>query len=90
MSLYELRGSQDTVAAAEERLSTEAALVLIAALPPAQAEVVILRAVVGLSVAEVASVVGRTPGAVRVLACRGLRRLNHLLAEKRRGREVRL
>jgi RNA polymerase sigma-70 factor (ECF subfamily) len=84
----ERSGTEDTVAAAEERLSTEAALGLIAALPPAQAEVVVLRAVVGLSVAEVASVMGRQPGAVRVLAHRGLRRLDQLLTEQRSGRGV--
>jgi RNA polymerase sigma-70 factor (ECF subfamily) len=81
-SLLELTSAQDTVAAAEEDLSTEAALGLIAALPPGQAEVVFLRAVVGLSVAEVASFVGHQPGAVRVLAHRGLRRLEQLLADK--------
>ncbi|TMM19866.1 MAG: sigma-70 family RNA polymerase sigma factor [Actinobacteria bacterium] len=88
MSLSELRDDQDTLAAAEERLSTEAALGLIATLPPAQAEVVILRAVVGLSVAEVASVVGRQPGAIRVLAHRGLRRLDQLLTDQRTDRGV--
>lgn len=88
MSLSELSGTQDTVAAAEERLSTEAALRLIATLPPAQAEVVILRAVVGLSVGEVASVVGRQPGAVRALAHRGLRKLDRLLSEQRGGRGI--
>lgn len=88
MSLLERRGTQDTAAAAEERLSTEAALELIAALPVAQAEVVLLRSVVGLSVAEVSSVVGRHPGAVRVLAHRGLRRLDQVLAERRIGRGV--
>jgi len=41
-------------------------------LPPAQAEVVMLRVVVGLDVAEVARVVDRSPGAVRVLCHRGL------------------
>jgi RNA polymerase sigma-70 factor (ECF subfamily) len=86
--LSERGGAQDTVAAAEERLSTEAALGLIATLPPAQAEVVILRAVVGLSVAEVASVMGRQPGAVRVLAHRGLRRLDQLLTAQGNGQGV--
>jgi RNA polymerase sigma-70 factor (ECF subfamily) len=81
-SLLELSSAEDTVAAAEEDLSTEAALSLIAALPPAQAEVVFLRAVVNLSVAEVASLVGHQPGAVRVMAHRGLRRLEQLLATR--------
>src|SRR5437763_14981223 len=81
-SLLELSSAEDTVAAAEEDLSTEAALSLIAALPPAQAEVVFLRAVVGLSVADVASLVDHQPSTVRVMAHRGLRRLEHLLAAR--------
>jgi RNA polymerase sigma-70 factor (ECF subfamily) len=55
--------------------STQAALALIAQLPGDQAEVVALRVLGGLGVAEVARIVGKRPGAVRVLAHRGLRRL---------------
>jgi len=44
-------------------------------LPRAQAEVVVLRVVAGLSVGEVAEVVGRSPAAVSVLQSRGLQRL---------------
>lgn len=61
------------LAVAEE--STRRALAMIAALPPAQAEAVFLRAVVGLGVAEVATIMYRSPGSVRVLAHRGLRTL---------------
>jgi RNA polymerase sigma-70 factor (ECF subfamily) len=63
----------------EERLSTAAALELIRRLPPAQAEMVTLRVVVGLDVADVAAIVGRTPGAVRVAVHRGLRSLERTL-----------
>jgi RNA polymerase sigma-70 factor (ECF subfamily) len=63
------------VAAVLEAHSTRAALALLAELPPDQAEVVVLRVVGGLEVAEVARIVGKRPGAVRVLAHRGLRRL---------------
>jgi RNA polymerase sigma-70 factor, ECF subfamily len=49
--------------------------VLVGALPAAQAEVVLLRVVGGLDVAEVAAVTGRSEGAVRVLQCRALKRL---------------
>ena len=49
-------------------------------LPPLQAEVVLLRVVAGLPVSEVADVLGRTPGAVRVAAHRGLRALADLVA----------
>ena len=48
---------------------------LVSALPAAQAEVVLLRVVGGLDVAEVAVVTGRSKGAVRVLQCRALKRL---------------
>jgi RNA polymerase sigma-70 factor (ECF subfamily) len=58
-----------------EAISTRAALALIAELPHDQAEVVTLRVVAGLDVAQVAGIVGKRPGAVRVLAHRGLRRL---------------
>lgn len=58
-----------------DRSGTEWALGLIASLPADQAEAVILRAVVGLDVAGAAAVLGKRPGAVRVAAMRGLRRL---------------
>jgi RNA polymerase sigma-70 factor, ECF subfamily len=58
-----------------EAISTRAALELIAELPPDQAEVVTLRVVAGLEVAQVAAIVGKRAGAVRVLSHRGLRRL---------------
>jgi RNA polymerase sigma-70 factor (ECF subfamily) len=54
--------------------------VLAGELPPAQAEVVLLRVVGGLDVAEVASITGRSEGAVRVLQCRALKRLSSALA----------
>ena len=58
------------------------ALRLIALLPADQAEVVALRFIAGLDVAEVAEIVGKRPGAVRVAAHRGLRRLGEVLGEK--------
>ena len=50
-------------------------MALIATLPPDQAEVIMVRVVAGLDVAEVARMLGKRPGTVRVLAHRGLRRL---------------
>jgi RNA polymerase sigma-70 factor (ECF subfamily) len=50
-------------------------------LPPNQAEVVLLRTIAGFTVAEVATITGRTPGAVRVLAHRGLARVLEILTE---------
>jgi RNA polymerase sigma-70 factor, ECF subfamily len=58
-----------------EAISTREALALIAELPADQAEVVTLRVVGGLDVPQVAAIVGKRPGAVRVLCHRGLRRL---------------
>jgi RNA polymerase sigma-70 factor, ECF subfamily len=73
--------SDDTFAAAAEGISTIAALELIATLPREQAEIIVLRVVVGMEATEVARIVGKTPGAVRVAAHRGLRALNARLAD---------
>jgi RNA polymerase sigma-70 factor, ECF subfamily len=73
--LAERPAPDDPVAAVFEAQSTRAALALLAELPTDQAEVVALRVLGGLEVAEVARIVGKRPGAVRVLAHRGLRRL---------------
>lgn len=71
--------SPDAAHHVERRMSTEAAIALIARLPQDQAELLMLRIVVGLDVAEVAEVTGRTPGSVRVAVHRALRRLrDHL------------
>jgi RNA polymerase sigma-70 factor (ECF subfamily) len=56
-------------------VGTSTALARIAALPAAQAEVVLLRVVADLSVDDVAKIVGRRPGAVRALQHRALQRL---------------
>ena len=56
-------------------IGTRSALARIAALPEAQAEVVLLRVVADLSVDDVAQIVGRRPGAVRALQHRALQRL---------------
>jgi RNA polymerase sigma-70 factor (ECF subfamily) len=68
-------GTDDTAAAALDNLSTKAAVALIASLPRDQAEVIVLRVIAGLDVAQVAGVVGKRPGTVRVAAHRGLRTL---------------
>jgi RNA polymerase sigma-70 factor (ECF subfamily) len=72
----------DTADLAHERQATEDALRLIAQLPSDIAEMVALRVIVGLDVAEVAAVVGKSSGAVRVAVHRGLRRLARLLDEQ--------
>ena len=65
----------DTADLVLERAGTTAALAAVASLPPDQAEAVLLRVVGGLDVAATAAVMGRSPGAVRVLTHRGLRTL---------------
>ena len=61
-------------------LGTGWAVALIAsALPPAQAEVVLLRVLGDLGVSEVAAIVGKRPGNVRVLQHRALRQLARVL-----------
>ena len=65
-----------------ERLDTQAALALVAQLAPLQAEVIMLRVIAGLDVESVARLVGRRPGAVRVAAHRGLRRLAQILDQQ--------
>lgn len=62
-----------------DAFSTEEAVALVRRLPPLQAEVVLLRVVAGLSVPEVAELVGRSPGAVRVAAHRGLQALRAMV-----------
>ncbi len=76
-----LPAANNVEAEAAEHSSTEMALGLIDQLPPDQAEAVMLRVVVGLDPASVGRMMGRTPGSVRVLCHRGLRRLEGMLRE---------
>jgi RNA polymerase sigma-70 factor, ECF subfamily len=68
-------GVADTAAVALDALSTDLALTLIAELPRQQAQAVLLRAVVGLDARAAGEVLGKRPGAVRVAAHRGLKKL---------------
>jgi len=77
----QLPSTADAADLAVERLGTRSAIALLAALPPLQAEIILLRVVAGLDTDTVARMVGRNPGAVRVAAHRGLRRLGQILAE---------
>jgi len=70
----------DAAELAIQRLDTRAAMSLVARLPAHQAEVILLRVVAGLDNETVARLVGRSPGAVRVAAHRGLRRMAEILA----------
>jgi RNA polymerase sigma-70 factor (ECF subfamily) len=68
--------------------STESALATLRALPPLQAEVVLLRYVAGLDVDHTARLLGKRSGAVRVTAHRALRKLEALLDGRQREEEV--
>jgi RNA polymerase sigma-70 factor (ECF subfamily) len=64
----------------EARLAVDAALAHLSRLPRDQAEVILLRVVVGLDADGVAEILGKRPGTVRVLQHRGLERLAAVLA----------
>jgi RNA polymerase sigma-70 factor, ECF subfamily len=68
----------DAAELALEAISTRSVMVLIKSLPRDHAEIIMLRVVAGLEAADVARIVGKTPGAVRVTAHRALRRLADL------------
>ncbi|MGH3196325.1 MAG: RNA polymerase sigma factor [Streptosporangiaceae bacterium] len=71
--------SPDAADLALEAISARAVVELIASsLPRDQAEIIMLRVVAGLDAGDVARIVGKSPGAVRVAAHRGLRRLADL------------
>jgi RNA polymerase sigma-70 factor, ECF subfamily len=60
----------------------DAALARIVSLPSDQAEVVLLRVVAGLDVSDVAGILGKKPGTVRVLQHRALLRLAEQFARE--------
>jgi RNA polymerase sigma-70 factor, ECF subfamily len=72
--------TEDSAEVALEHLSTVAAIALVSGLPRLQAEVILLRVVAGLDTDSVARLLRKSPGAVRVAAHRGLRRLAQLTA----------
>jgi RNA polymerase sigma-70 factor, ECF subfamily len=75
-SLVERPGSDETELTALNELRSRAALVELARrLPVAQVDVVVLRVMHGLPVECVATILGRSPGAVRLLQHRALQRL---------------
>ncbi|HEY3096821.1 MAG TPA: sigma factor-like helix-turn-helix DNA-binding protein [Acidimicrobiia bacterium] len=74
---------------AVDALGADAAVALVrSCLPRDQAEVILLRVLGGLTVDEVAAIVDKRPGNVRVLQHRGLRRLAERISDEapeRRG-----
>jgi RNA polymerase sigma-70 factor (ECF subfamily) len=79
--LPQITDDRDAGERAAESMSTDSAISLIASLPRDQAEAVLLRAVVGLDSTTAARVLNKRPGAVRMAASRGLRRLAERLDE---------
>ena len=71
----------DTADQALANLTAREAVAAVASLPPLQAEVIMLRVVAGMDTDAVARLLGRSPGAVRVAAHRGLRRLAQMMTE---------
>jgi len=75
-SLAETATSEDVAGTVAGQLSAQEAIALLtAALNPEQAEIIVLRVVGGLSVEEVARLLGKRPGTVRVAQHRALQRL---------------
>lgn len=64
-----------------ERLGFNSLQEVLDRLPPDQREVVLLRFVSGFGVTEAARIVGKSPGAVRALQRRALRRLEKILRQ---------
>jgi len=79
----ELPDGADTASLAVEQLTAQAAVeTLVRRLPADQAEVVLLRVLGDLDVEQVARVLGKSKGAVRVAQHRALRRLQQTFARK--------
>jgi RNA polymerase sigma-70 factor (ECF subfamily) len=72
----------DAEAEAMTELATEAALSLIGTLPPDQADVVLLRVLGGFDAGDVAAIMGKRAGTIRVLQHRALIRLAGILANE--------
>jgi RNA polymerase sigma-70 factor (ECF subfamily) len=79
ISPADVPSTPDTAQIALDNIATEAALALLSQLPRPQAEVIMLRVVAGLDTDTVATLLGKSPGNVRVMAHRGLRKLESLL-----------
>jgi RNA polymerase sigma factor (sigma-70 family) len=72
----------DAESEAMDELSTQAALAMIATLPPDQADVVLLRVLGGFDAAEVGAILHKRPGTVRVLQHRALAHLAKTLSRE--------
>jgi RNA polymerase sigma-70 factor (ECF subfamily) len=80
--LTELISPEDTETTVLARVATQRILKMITALPPDQAEAILLRVVLGLTGREAARVLGKKPGAVRAATQRGLNALARRLESR--------
>lgn len=79
------RGPQDL---AETKLAIEEVMALVRELPDAQRDVILLRFVSGLSVAETAAVLDKQQTNVKVLQHKGIQRLKRLLGAREETSEL--
>jgi RNA polymerase sigma-70 factor (ECF subfamily) len=70
---------EDPATEAIDRLTDEEIIGLLDAVTPDQRDVLLLRLLAGLTIDEVATVVGKTKGAVKALQRRGLLALQEIL-----------
>jgi len=80
ISAADVPRTPDAEQIAMDNLATESAIALLSQLPVQQAEAIMLRVVAGLDTEVVAEMLGRSPGAIRVAAHRGLKKLQSLLS----------
>ncbi|HEX8008953.1 MAG TPA: sigma-70 family RNA polymerase sigma factor [Trebonia sp.] len=80
ISAADVPRTPDAEQIAMDNLATESAVALLSQLPVQQAEAIMLRVVAGLDTEVVAEMLGRSPGAIRVAAHRGLKKLQSLLS----------
>jgi RNA polymerase sigma-70 factor (ECF subfamily) len=78
----DLRSAASAEHEAMELLGTARVVELLRDLPADQREVLVLRVVADLSVQEVATVIGRSPGAVKQLQHRAVRKLRQIVIEQ--------
>jgi RNA polymerase sigma-70 factor (ECF subfamily) len=81
ISASEMPRTPDAAQVALDNIATESALALLSQLPTPQAEVIMLRVVAGLDTEAVAALLGKSPGNIRVMAHRGLKKLEDLLGQ---------
>lgn len=79
--IINLAGHDRMAPTAVELISADDAVALIATLPEPMAQAVLLRVIIGLDAKEAGRVLGKSPGAVRTAAYRGLRELAERLED---------